>query len=278
MIAHGTHTRYGYGCRCEKCRAANAAASEAYRRRRARIEWGAEPPAMVDAEPVRAHVLRLMAAGVGWQRIGPAAGLSEGPISGLLYRTPRTKRMQRRTAEAILALRAEDLIADGTYVDPSGTIRRIQALAAAGWTRSEIGRRIGIGPNNMPELLRASRVTARRARQVRALYDELWDRPPPSGTARERAAAERSRRVARERGWPPPAAWDDDLIDLPEEELAAELERRAAAMDDAEVRACHTAYYKHGERSPLVVAGARECSRRTSRKHYARTRAGAVAG
>lgn len=274
MIAHGTKTRYGYGCRCDACRAANIAAMRAWRQRRARIQWGAEPPALVDAEPVRAHVLQLMAAGVGWERIADLSGVSKGSVNALLYRTPRTRRVRPDTAEKILALRAADCVADGAYVDPSGTRRRIQALAAAGWCRAEIARRLGIKSRNMPMLLTARRVRARTARQVRELYDQLWDQPPPAATGRQRAAVAQSRRTARELGWPPPAAWDDDLIDLPEAELAAELQRRVAAMGEDELQACHHAHYRRGDPSPLVVAAARECARRMKRAHLAGKAAG----
>jgi hypothetical protein len=52
-------------------------------------------------------------------------------------------------------------------------------------------------------------VTAGRARQVAALYDDLSMTPPPETNQRERIAASRSRNFARQRGWAPPLAWDD---------------------------------------------------------------------
>ncbi len=44
---------------------------------------------------------------------------------------------------------------------------------------------------------------------VAALYDQLWDQPPPQRTRAQRIAAAAVRRAARARGWPPPLGWDD---------------------------------------------------------------------
>jgi hypothetical protein len=61
--------------------------------------------------------------------------------------------------------------------------------------------------------------------QVRGLYDELWDRPPPERGRREKGAASRTRNHARKQGWPPPAAWDDENIDNPDAGPAPGWER-----------------------------------------------------
>lgn len=285
MREHGTRARYvhgpdeqdrpGSGCRCEECRAANRIAQAAYARRALHRRWGAEPPALVDAEPVRAHVRSLQAAGIGWKRIAAAAGVPQGSMCNLLFgyaSRPPARRVTPRTAEKILAVRPEGLVADGAYVDAAGTRRRLQALVAVGYSLSSLGRRLGIAPTNMGELLKQTKVTAARARAVRELYERLWNASPAASTRTERASVTRARATARSRGWPPPGGWDDDLIDLPDAELAAELARRVAAMDDAETQASHTAHYKHGDISPLVVAAAREHARRANA--LARRRAG----
>ncbi|MFV2172407.1 hypothetical protein ACFHW2_11505 [Actinomadura sp. LOL_016] len=274
MREHGTRTRYnhgpdendqpGHGCRCNRCRAANTAAELARVRRNARVEWGAEAARLVDAEPVRAHVQSLMAAGAGWRRIGRAAGLSNGTMSKLLYGTPArppSRRIARSTAERLMAVRADDIIADGAYVDSAGTVRRLQALVAVGWSISELGRRMDMLPTNMAVLLRGEKVTAGKAREARRLYAELWDQAPPADTPARRVAVSRARNHARALGWPPPAAWDDDIIDLPAAELDAELARRVAAMDDTEVGRCYRAH-REGDLSPLIVVGAAEYNRR----------------
>jgi hypothetical protein len=52
--------------------------------------------------------------------------------------------------------------------------------------------------------------------RIGGAYDQLWDTPPPARTAEERAAAAASARHAREVGWAPPMAYDDDEIDKPD--------------------------------------------------------------
>ena len=111
------------------------------------------------------------------------------------------------------------LIAYGQWdvlTDATGTRRRIQALMRCGWSMSLLATRLG----QPRQVLRAKlhvrgRVTPATAAAVRALYDELWDRPPPAGTRFERRAATMARRYATERGWVPPLAWDEDAIDDP---------------------------------------------------------------
>lgn len=99
--------------------------------------------------------------------------------------------------------------------DATGTVRRLQALSAVGWSRSRLARRLGMSPRNMSRLIRGSRVRFETARAVRGLYDELWATAPPAGTRGDSISAARARNVAERSGWPPPMAWDDDLIDDP---------------------------------------------------------------
>jgi hypothetical protein len=75
-----------------------------------------------------------------------------------------------------------------------------------GWTFNEIGRRIGTTGQTLQSQLRTSRVSYRRAAQIAAVYDELWDKAGPSRITATKA-----------RGWgyAPPSAWDD--IDDPRE-------------------------------------------------------------
>ena len=100
--------------------------------------------------------------------------------------------------------------------DAAGTRRRLQALVRGGWSLGLMSARLGCTRQVLRLTLhRSERVTAATARAVRELYDELWDQPPPEGTRFEKRAATMARRYARERGWVPPLAWDDDEIDDP---------------------------------------------------------------
>ncbi|RRD03201.1 hypothetical protein EII34_14940 [Arachnia propionica] len=234
---HGTSTTYVvHRCRCDLCRAATT--ERAAKRRRAQAYGRYDR--FVDGDQVRAHLRSLMAAGMGWKRIAAAAGVAPSTVYPILYgrnlddpthpqhRPPRTQ-VTREVAEKLLAVAPE--LAEGALVDATGTRRRIQALAAIGWTLAELGDRLGIRRSNMrlhkPDL---RHVTEGTRRAVVALYDELWDQPPagPSG--------DRMRAWAASLGWVPPMAWDDDRIDDPRARAAGGLSsmgRRRADLDEA---------------------------------------------
>lgn len=268
---HGTRTRYVNGpdindqpgpCHCPKCRAANNAAQRRYQRRKAQEAWAAVAPTLVDAAPVRAHVKMLGARDIGWKRVAALSGVAQGAVSRLLYGAngnPPSARVRPETARRIFAVQPSlDVVGDKTPVDGAGTRRRLQALCALGWSISAQARRIGWEPTNLWVLAQGRpQVVARTARLVREAYNELSMTPAPPG-----ASSTRARRMATAKGWLPPLAWDDDLIDLPDVDLDAEIARRVAAMDDTEVRRCHNARYRDGDLSPLIVAGAQECGRR----------------
>lgn len=100
---------------------------------------------------------------------------------------------------------------------------------------------------------------------MRDLYDEL-SMVRPEGTY-----AGITRRQAARRGWLPPLAWDDDLLDVPEAELQAELERRVDAMDSVELWRCHEAW-RQGDPTPLMGVAGREYRRRKKERAKERQR------
>jgi hypothetical protein len=106
----------------------------------------------------------------------------------------------------------------------AGTRRRLRALAACGWPLAEIAARLGTTPDVVRKM-RDTPITGRGASAARvslyarlweaapavaALYDQLWDKPPPRDTPAQRSAAARTSQAAAARGWPPPLGWDDD--------------------------------------------------------------------
>lgn len=98
-------------------------------------------------------------------------------------------------------------------IDATGTIRRLQALAAIGWSGPELGARLGYRPSNAAQRVadlrnpRSGRVFATSARAVAALYERLSGTPGPSDKTRARAHAA---------GWAPPLLWEDADIDNPD--------------------------------------------------------------
>ena len=90
---HGTRSRYVGGCRCEACRASNAAD------RRARL---VRRP-LVPVEPVAEHLRSLQAAGASRERIAQAARVGESTLNRIA-RQPGT-RMRGDIAKRILRVR-----------------------------------------------------------------------------------------------------------------------------------------------------------------------------
>jgi hypothetical protein len=256
---HGTLNRYVSGrCRCQPCRDAKSAYARHRNRQLAYGRW----EGYVDAWPCRVHVQGLLDAGVTLGRIAVLAGLSASTVKRLMQGIPRSggvraERVRAETAEALLNVRADlDGLQDTAWIDSTGTRRRIQALAALGYSLKEQAEAIGRHATNFRLVLARETVLVGTARMVRDLYS-AWSMTPAPATW----MADRTRRRAASQGWLPPLAWDD-LIDLPDGELEEELRRRVALMDRYELQQCSEAAYRHGDKSPLVVAAAREFEKR----------------
>lgn len=92
--------------------------------------------------------------------------------------------------------------------DFTGTERRLQALVASGYSQAQIAREMSTHESWLSRLVNGygHSVNAETVARVKQVYDRLAMTPGPS---------DRARRQARERGWAPPLAWDDDDIDNP---------------------------------------------------------------
>jgi len=185
---------------------------------------------MVPAEPVGQHIRTLMAAGISVDRISRHTGISSATISRTIYLRQGKRRPTIRTANAValLAVAAEDIVPG--RVNATGTHRRIQALAAAGWPLLVIGREMGMHPQYMHFLLQRDGVYGSTAQRTAQTYNRLWNVAPES-TGVSRLAAAQTRAWAARQGWVLPAAWDDDTIDDPaaQPEQPAEMDRRELA-------------------------------------------------
>lgn len=157
----------------------------------------------VDATEVAEHIARLRALGWTGSLIGAAAGVSH--VVPYYVSKGERRTLTRRTAAAILAI--EPVLVDSPLlVDAVGTRRRIEALACLGWPQKVVALRIGRHYTMLTRALSRGRVTASTALLVANVYRELSRASGPS-----RLAATRARNA----GWAPPAAWDDDEIDNP---------------------------------------------------------------
>lgn len=223
--AHGQYATYiVHRCRCEDCRTANRLKERWRRRAKAYGRYDA----LVDAEPVRAHLRTLMAAGMGLKTIASAGGWrGSGTITAIVYgkwadqpqhpeyRPPR-KQVTRQVAERILAI--QPALRPGARVEARGTTRRLQALVARGYSLLRISTELGI------EHLTVWRLTHGHTDQcvestrvaVAELFDRWADTPPPSATGNQGGSIVRAQRFAARHGWVVAASWDDiDLDDAP---------------------------------------------------------------
>ncbi|TFI30101.1 hypothetical protein [Streptomyces sp. 4R-3d] len=239
LPAHGTlHRRKTYKCDCEPC----LAADRDYTNTRARlIAYGRWQP-FVDAEPVRQHLRMLMSYGIGWQRVSRMAGVSNGSVSQLLYGSYNrggsgpTKRVRTQTADKICAITPTlDNVAPSARIDATGTRRRLQALVANGWPQLRLGTQLGVHHRLTWGQIRKETVEGDTARQVRNLYNQLWNVDPATRGVHERYITQAKRIAARE-GWVPPGAWDDDYIDSPAAtpDLGEDVDRYTAIAEDAQ--------------------------------------------
>lgn len=252
------------GCTCATCSYHRRLRRESSRRCRARQRSGED--SRLTAEAVVAHVRELRSAGLTQYQIAEAAGVAKSVLSKALH--GRTKRVHPATAQAVLGLtvsqvRRVALCSPLSHIPPTGTARRLEALAVQGHSLNGLARRLGTGPSALRAIANGTQahVTIDLAERVAALYDRLWNVDGASVRARNEALA---------KGWVPPMAWDDDTIDNPQAkplpyarrtrnrrgrdltEEAAELLRQGLTRAQAAERlgttheAINAAFHRHG--------------------------------
>lgn len=169
---------------------------------------------VVPADTTQQHLAALRAAGVGLPRIAELSGLPRLTVAHL---PDAGRRMVARSTEAaLLAIPLpttpfDALLAAGAKVPILGSRRRLRALCRAGYAQNDILWRLGANPGGcgLSKIYSGPQpyITARRARAIAALFDELQLIPGPS---------RRAMLDAKRKGWPHPLEWDEDTIDDPD--------------------------------------------------------------
>jgi hypothetical protein len=92
------------------------------------------------------------------------------------------------------------------YTVPSlGARRRVQALQAQGWSRTQIATEAGWGTSGALRYIdRSETITRRTHERIAEAYERLCMKPPPDAMS-----AIRTRTWARKHGHVPPLSWDD---------------------------------------------------------------------
>lgn len=224
-----------YDCRLPDC----VERYRAYQRERYHGRTAGTWQPLVDAEPVRQHILKLQAADFTPVRIGELADLPFETVVGFLraygcngYRKARKRRCTAEVAAKILAITPDT--AKPGIVDATGTIRRLQALVAAGWPMQDLGPRISLSCRTVRALIRQQRVYGRTADAVAELFDELKnERPERHGVSLN--SANRARTYGKRHNWATVKYWADrmDDIDDPHFEPMYGITRRELVAKDA---------------------------------------------
>lgn len=195
----GKHPRWTTGCpRCQTI------ARMYDRRRRAAIADGTWLGS-VDATDVRAHLDRLLDAGMNLATIATLSGLAKSTVLGVRKR----QWVQGPTAEALFAVKPAPIVLPPVgMVSVVGASRRVQALCWMGWSLQAQADRVGMHMQQVWQIVHAkqSSVTVATDATFRGLFEQLSATRGPS--VRAHNAAVRS-------GWVPPLAWDD--VDDPSE-------------------------------------------------------------
>lgn len=190
---------YLRGCRLPACSDANYQYMSRYRLDRERGQ-----KRRVDSAPATRHVRTLLNAGWNLRQISDAANCAPRVISCLANGKQTTTRND--IAARILAINPHPVPAPAQYLDATGTIRRVRALVAIGYTIRRLSTEIGIWPANLARIARGelAQVTVSTADATKRVYRELSRRPGASSAAQAHAQRE---------GWHGPLAWDDNIDD-----------------------------------------------------------------
>jgi hypothetical protein len=234
------------------------------RKRRRLIGYGLWQP-FADAEPVRQHLVSLKDGGMPLSRISAATGVHISALGACLYGTakhPPSRQIRTESAQAVLAFHPTlDDYPPLAAIDVTGSLRRLRALAALGWTVRSVAAAAGCGAARFSRLTYTATVSAETARLIRDTYDRLWMRQPTDDEV-EPAVALRTRRRAADLDWASPLAWDEQAIDDPKARPSAGRQRAFGGPVDesAVIRALggERVELGPGERTAAVERGVRQ--------------------
>ena len=191
---------------------------------------------LLDAEPVRQHLLALHAAGITIHRVATLTGMTHRSVRNYTqhdygHAAPRRRRITREVAERILAINPAEHTPG--HVEPLGSRRRVEALAAIGWPSIHLARKAGIHPSNRTTILAGPTMRASTAQRITDAYDEL-KRLKPARHGVRKSSMSRAVKQARDLRWPPPKYWDETgAIDDPHFKPLYRVTRAEILAEDA---------------------------------------------
>ncbi|MER6350582.1 hypothetical protein ABT186_01695 [Streptomyces sp. NPDC001634] len=213
-VAH--YACYRRGCRRDECRTADRKYRKQYELRRL-----SGIPAHIPGPVVAAHLRLLTDSGHTIRGISGQANVSERAMNYILNGQAKVTRPKA------LALLAIQPLNEAPRVDPIGSIRRIQALAAIGWPIIWTAEQSGYHPSYLFNIIagRVHSIPRHVAHRFTVLYREYSHQAGPSGFTRS---------VARRNNWHGPLAWD--AIDDPNEQPEIVVDRVLNFHERAKLR------------------------------------------
>lgn len=210
---HGDPRRYRRGCRCTTCKTGATATV-----RRQRYLRATGRGAMVSPQRAARHIKLLRNHGMSDKEIQAESGVCQN----VFYRiTGQHSEIRRDSETRILAVkpRQVDTPRSGAHIPGRGTILRLRALAADGWSAAQLAERCGKHKQFIVHLQNSNPdttvVRGWVAGYVTALSNQLaGQQPEHHGVAAH--IAERIRKTAAGKGWAGTAYWDPDDYDNPD--------------------------------------------------------------
>lgn len=165
---HGDRLRYMGGCRCDECRAANAA----YERERNQARNDGDWNGIVPADGARKHLRWLSNHGIGRRSVAAACDVAETVLVDIL--SGSKKRIRARTERLIMAV-TTDAAADRSRIDAGPTWKLINELLGVGYTRGDIALKLGYARAALQ--FKKDRITARNAFEVARVHALMINSP-----------------------------------------------------------------------------------------------------
>lgn len=206
--SHGSSRCYQGGCGCVPCRVGNTNRVADYRSRAGGVEVNRRRRAGV---ALANHVNSLRAEGMSVQVIADLAGVAYNVVENV-SRNPQAviRDVSRDALKGVTVEMWKPHLMPAKQIPNVGVRRRMQALMFMGYHGAELMGRLGKDRKYVTRMVNSEWVFQATHDAVRALYDELWDKPAPESYGGRRAAVR-----ARREGWVGPLGWDDESIDDP---------------------------------------------------------------
>ena len=154
----------------------------------------------IDPSRARAHLAKLRESGMGVDTIAQAMGIRKNTLWEII-REQRPEGIKPDTERRILAVQPRP-----AWVDSTGSVRRLRALAALGHTFDKAAAELGLHHRTVSKIACGHVPTLHRetADRITLLFERWSMIEGPSA---------RIKSGARNKGWAPPLAWDDDIDD-----------------------------------------------------------------